>query len=159
MPGGSFEVSSASLSDVKSEESGQPWNPKSPSLALYATAAWDKLSPTMSIAPRVVRRIWNGRPRPLCANIDETLTAAIIREQGGKEKHRERSQDYGSFWNQFGDLSSSGRAAELPFVAGGACIAFACALGGNWLLRKWGQTSSNGPSPQHHGIVPGSARV
>ena len=28
---------------------------------------------------------------PLRANIDETLTAVIITEQGGKEKHRERS--------------------------------------------------------------------
>ena len=27
--------------------------------------------------------------RPLCANINETLTAAIITEQGGKENHRE----------------------------------------------------------------------
>jgi hypothetical protein len=34
---------------------------------------------------------------PLRANIDETLTAAIITEQGGKEKHRERSQDCSSF--------------------------------------------------------------
>jgi hypothetical protein len=57
------------------------------------------------------------------------------------------------------DLSSSGRAAELPFLVGGACIVFACALAGNWLLRKWSQTSSNGPSPQHRGIVPGSAGV
>src|ERR1035441_3719779 len=32
----------------------------------------------------------------LRANIDETLTAAIITEQGGKEKHRERSQDCSS---------------------------------------------------------------
>ena len=35
----------------------------------------------------------------LCANIDETLTAAIITEQGGKEKHRERNQDCSSFWS------------------------------------------------------------
>lgn len=54
---------------------------------------------------------------------------------------------------------SSGRAAELPFLVGGACVAFACAFGGNWLLRKWSQSSSNGPSTQHRGIVPGSAGV
>lgn len=35
------------------------------------------------------------------------------------------------------DLSSSGRATELPFLAGGACIVFACAVAGNWLLRRW----------------------
>ena len=40
------------------------------------------------------------------------------------------------------DLSSSGRSAELPFLVGGACIVFACAFGGNWLLRKWSQSSS-----------------
>ena len=56
------------------------------------------------------------------------------------------------------DLSSSGQATELPFLAGGASIVFACALGGNWLLRKWSQTNSNGPS-QHHGIVTSSAGV
>jgi len=38
---------------------------------------------------------------PLCANNDETLTAAIITEQGGKENHRERDQDCCSFCNQF----------------------------------------------------------
>lgn len=26
---------------------------------------------------------------------------------------------------------------KVPVQAGGACIVFACALGGNWLLRKW----------------------
>jgi hypothetical protein len=57
------------------------------------------------------------------------------------------------------DLSSSGRAAELPFLAGGACIVFACALGGNWLLRKWAQVGANGPGAQHRGVVPGSAAV
>ena len=34
---------------------------------------------------------------PLRANIDETVPAAIITEQGGKEKHRERSRDCSSF--------------------------------------------------------------
>ena len=57
------------------------------------------------------------------------------------------------------DLSSSGRTAELPFLVGGACIVFACAFAGNALLRKWSQTRSNGPSPQHRGIVPGGAGV
>jgi hypothetical protein len=37
----------------------------------------------------------------LRANNDETLTAAIITEQGGKENHRERDQDCCSFFNQF----------------------------------------------------------
>jgi hypothetical protein len=36
----------------------------------------------------------------LRANNDETLTAAIITEQGGKENHRERDQDGGSFCRQ-----------------------------------------------------------
>jgi hypothetical protein len=34
---------------------------------------------------------------PLRANIDETLTGAIITEQGGKENHRGRSQECSSF--------------------------------------------------------------
>jgi len=37
----------------------------------------------------------------LRANNDETLTAAIITEQGGKENHREREQDCCSFPSQF----------------------------------------------------------
>jgi hypothetical protein len=37
----------------------------------------------------------------LRANIDETVTEAIITEQGGQEKnHRERSQDGSSFRSQ-----------------------------------------------------------
>jgi type IV secretion system protein VirD4 len=47
----------------------------------------------------------------LCANIDETLTAAIITEQGGKEKHRERSQEFNAFWSQFGGCRSAGQGA------------------------------------------------
>jgi FAD synthase len=38
----------------------------------------------------------------LRANIDETEFAAIITEQGGRENHRERNQDCGSFSSQFG---------------------------------------------------------
>ena len=38
---------------------------------------------------------------PLRANINETLSAAIITEQGGQENHRERSQDGNSYCNQF----------------------------------------------------------
>jgi hypothetical protein len=57
------------------------------------------------------------------------------------------------------DMSSLGKAKELPFLAGGACIVFACAFGGNWLLRKWTQARSNGPDPLHRGIVPGGAGV
>ena len=47
----------------------------------------------------------------LRANIDETLTAAIITEQGGKENHRERSQDCSSFRNQFGGRGSASQSA------------------------------------------------
>lgn len=35
------------------------------------------------------------------------------------------------------DLTLFAQATELPFLACGACIVFACAIGGNWLLRKW----------------------
>jgi hypothetical protein len=42
------------------------------------------------------------------------------------------------------DMSSLGKAMELPLVAGGACIVFACALAGNWLLRKWAKRAGNG---------------
>jgi len=38
---------------------------------------------------------------PLRANINETLSAAIITEQGCKENHRERSQGCYSFRSQF----------------------------------------------------------
>jgi hypothetical protein len=39
---------------------------------------------------------------PLRANIDETLPAVIITEQGGKENHRERGKECHSFRSQFG---------------------------------------------------------
>jgi hypothetical protein len=55
------------------------------------------------------------------------------------------------------DLSSFAQAMEPPFLAGGACIVFACAFGGNWLLRKWTRTASSGPDTLHRGVVPGSA--
>jgi hypothetical protein len=59
------------------------------------------------------------------------------------------------------DLSTSGRAAEFPFLAGGVCILFACAQGGNQLLRIWirkgrgpahNSTESNraAPTNDHH---------
>lgn len=35
------------------------------------------------------------------------------------------------------DLSPFGQAVELPFLVGGGCIVFVCALGGNRLMRKW----------------------
>jgi hypothetical protein len=35
------------------------------------------------------------------------------------------------------DLSSSGRAAELPFLVGGACIVFASTFVGSYFLQKW----------------------
>jgi hypothetical protein len=52
-----------------------------------------------------------GNPKTLRANIDETLTAAIITEQSGKEKHRERSQEFNAFWSQFGGCRSAGQGA------------------------------------------------
>lgn len=41
-------------------------------------------------------------------------------------------------------LTPEGKQTELPFLAGGACIVFACALGGNWLLRKWIRENRSG---------------
>jgi hypothetical protein len=32
-------------------------------------------------------------------------------------------------------------AIEVPFIAGGACVVFACAFAGNWLLRRWTQAA------------------
>ena len=56
------------------------------------------------------------------------------------------------------DLSSSGRTTELPFLVVGACIVFACALGGNWVLHKWVRLGGNGPGHQPHGIALGNVR-
>jgi hypothetical protein len=39
----------------------------------------------------------------------------------------------------YSDLSSVARAVEMPFVLGGVCVVFACALPGNRLLQKWTQ--------------------
>jgi transglutaminase-like putative cysteine protease len=47
----------------------------------------------------------------LCANIDETLPAAMITEQGGKENHRERGQECSPSRSQFAGLRSPGQAA------------------------------------------------
>src|ERR1035437_6868564 len=55
----------------------------------------------------------------LRANIDETLTAALITEQGGKEKHRERSQEYCSFPSQFAGSGGGGQAAAAQVQRGG----------------------------------------
>ncbi len=41
------------------------------------------------------------------------------------------------------DLTLFARATELPFLVGGACIVFVCALGGNWLMRKWANLGGN----------------
>jgi|SRR5271165_1009725 len=46
------------------------------------------------------------------------------------------------------DMSPMGRATELPFLAGGACVVFACAFAGNWLLRRWAQTANKRTEPQ-----------
>lgn len=36
-----------------------------------------------------------------------------------------------------GDFTPFARATAVPFLAGGTCIVFVCALGGNWLMRRW----------------------
>jgi len=41
------------------------------------------------------------------------------------------------------DMSPFARAIELPFLAGGAGIVFACAIAGNWLLRRWTQVGGS----------------
>jgi len=35
------------------------------------------------------------------------------------------------------DLSAQARAVILPFLAGGACLVFACSFAGSQLFRKW----------------------
>lgn len=35
------------------------------------------------------------------------------------------------------DLTPFAQATEIPFLAGGACIVFACAFAGNRLFRRW----------------------
>jgi hypothetical protein len=45
------------------------------------------------------------------------------------------------------DLSPMGRATELPFLAGGACVVFACAFAGNRLLRRWTQAANKRTEP------------
>ena len=47
------------------------------------------------------------------------------------------------------DLTPFAQATELPFLAGGACIVFACAFFGDRFLQKWTQTGGHGPEPQH----------
>jgi hypothetical protein len=54
------------------------------------------------------------------------------------------------------DISSQGKATELPFLAGGACIVAGCAFVGNWLLRKWIPAGRNGPDPLNREIAPGN---
>jgi hypothetical protein len=55
-----------------------------------------------------------------------------------------------------GDFTPFARATAIPFLAGGTCIVYVCALGGNWLMRKWTRRD-NGPSLQRHSILPGNA--
>ncbi len=64
-------------------------------LLTVAIADIDKLAPGQGYSRLGPQR------ESLRANNDETLTAAIITEQGGKENHRERDQDCGSFCSQF----------------------------------------------------------
>ena len=49
------------------------------------------------------------------------------------------------------DLTPFARATELPFLAGGACIVFACAFAGNWL--RWTQAVNKRTEPPTVGIV------
>ena len=42
------------------------------------------------------------------------------------------------------DLSAQAQAVILPFLAGGACLVFACSFAGNQLFRKW-LPSADGP--------------
>jgi len=51
------------------------------------------------------------------------------------------------------DLSREGRSAELPFLIGGACLVFACAFGGNWLLETWTRTGISSSEPLPGGRV------
>ena len=39
--------------------------------------------------------------------------------------------------NSTGSFTPLARATVVPFLTGGACIVFTCALAGNWLFRKW----------------------
>jgi hypothetical protein len=41
------------------------------------------------------------------------------------------------------DLSPQGRATELWFETGGACVVFVCTFVGGWFLRKWIQAGLN----------------
>ncbi|WP_031496211.1 hypothetical protein [Bryobacter aggregatus] len=43
------------------------------------------------------------------------------------------------------ELTGEARSMELPFLAGGACIVFACAMGSNRLLRRWRQRRIQDP--------------
>ena len=54
------------------------------------------------------------------------------------------------------DLTPFAQAKELPFLAGGACIVFACAFIGDRLLRKWTRRGDD-TSPRERGTVPSSA--
>jgi cyclopropane fatty-acyl-phospholipid synthase-like methyltransferase len=68
----------------------------------YDVCGLDLSKTMLSIAQEKVPQARLSRQdMALRANIDETLTAAIITEQGGKENHRERSQDCCSFCSQF----------------------------------------------------------
>jgi hypothetical protein len=44
------------------------------------------------------------------------------------------------------DLTPFAQSTELPFLAVGACVVFACAFVGDRLLRKWTRPSGDAPS-------------
>ncbi len=54
------------------------------------------------------------------------------------------------------DLTPFAQGIEVPFLAGGAWVVFACAYGGDWLLGMWVRRGSR-QSAQKHRIEPSSA--
>jgi hypothetical protein len=72
-----------------------------------------KILPCTLLCAKAVERV-----NTLRANIDETLTAAVIGERGGKENHRERKQGDRSSRSRFSRSRSCGEAATAGFLRG-----------------------------------------
>jgi hypothetical protein len=85
----------------------------SPIAQYDAMTAYQALGKTDEAAAheKILNALLESIRQSLRANIDETLTAAIITEQGGKEKHRERSQEFNAFCSQFGERRGAGQGA------------------------------------------------
>ena len=82
--------------------------------------------------------------------MDETLTAAIITEQGGKENHRERKQVSNLSRSRFGGFRSTSQAATAGLFCGGEARileetdrALASGAGVGAILRREGIYSSS----------------